>query len=83
MFSGRQLFGIYWFTPEEQKLADEYHVAKQNVIIEPKPHGCDFGDAPLGNKHCHYEKSVDVSQKCPQAGCAATAVYVTWRKVEE
>jgi hypothetical protein len=74
---------IYWLTPEQEKLADEYHISKQNVIVEPKPHGCDFDDAPLGNKHCHYEKAVDVQRACGGPDCKVTAVYVSWRRVEE
>jgi hypothetical protein len=49
--------------------------------MDPKPHGCDFDDAPLGNKHCHYEKQVDAARACSE--CPVTAVYVSWRKIEE
>lgn len=76
-------FAIYWFQPEADRLAEQYHVSKDKVIIEPKPHGCDFDDAPLGNKHCHYEKSVDVQRECSRPDCQAVAVYVSWRKIEE
>ena len=74
---------ITWFTPEADQLARQHHVSKDKVIIQPQPHGCDFDDAPLGNKHCHYQKSVDVERTCPGPNCEATAVYVSWRKVEE
>lgn len=74
---------LYWLTPEEYRLAERYQVSKDRVIIEPKPHGCDFGDAPLGNKHCHYEKETNVQRACPGPDCRAVAVYVSWRKVEE
>src|SRR5262249_54218442 len=43
----------FWLMPEKERLAHEYHVSQAKVFIEPKPHGCDFDDAPLGNKHCH------------------------------
>jgi hypothetical protein len=72
---------IYWLTPEQEKLANEYHISKQNVVVEPKPHGCDFDDAPLGNKHCHFEKNVDVERACSLPDCRVTAVYVSWHKV--
>jgi hypothetical protein len=75
--------GIYWLTPEEQKLADEYHVPKASVVIESKPHGCDFDDAPLGNKHCHYDKVVLPERACGAPNCGVKSVYVSWRKVEE
>jgi hypothetical protein len=68
-------------TPLKQKLADQYHVSQDQVFIEQKPHGCDFDDARLGNKHCHFEKRVDAAKPC--VGCPVTAVYVSWRKVEE
>jgi hypothetical protein len=77
------LLVAYWLTPEADRLADQYHVSKDKIVIEAKSHGCDFNDAPLGNKHCHYEKSVDVARACPGTDCQVTAVYVSWRKVEE
>jgi len=78
------IYGViwtYWLTPEQERIAQEYHISKDKVIIEPKPHGCDFDDAPLGNKHCHYEKVVNADRACPS--CGVTNVYVSWRKVEE
>ncbi len=74
---------VPWLTPEADRLAEQYHVSEDKIAVEPKPHGCDFDDAPLGNKHCHYEKSVDVTRACPTDDCRVTAVYVSWRKVEE
>lgn len=49
-------------------------------LITPKPHGCDFEDAPLGNKHCHYERKEDTIRNEQQK---VIAVYVTWDRVEE
>lgn len=75
---------IYWvFQSEQSKLADKYNIPEKQVFVQPKPHGCDFNDAPLGNKHCHYEKSVDVIRACDRPDCKVTTVYVSWRKVEE
>ena len=74
---------IYWTTPEKQRLARQYHVSQDAVTIEPKPHGCDFADAPLGEKHCHYEKVVDTYKACSAPDCPVGAVSVYWRKVEE
>ena len=45
-----------WLTPEKQQLAEKYQISQEAVSIASKPHGCDFEDAPLGNKHCHYER---------------------------
>jgi len=51
----------YWYfvLSGRDKLADEYYVSKESFVIESKPHRCDFDDAPLVNKHCHCEKSID------------------------
>jgi hypothetical protein len=73
----------YWITPEKERIALKYMISKDAVVVEPKPHGCAFDDAPLGDKHCHYERIVDVQRECPQAGCRATGVYVHWERVEE
>lgn len=74
---------MYWGTSEEERLASKYNIPPKNVFIQPKPHGCDFGDAPLGDKHCHFEKVVDVERTCPDSGCAVKYVYVSWKKVDE
>jgi hypothetical protein len=55
-------FGVYYFffMPEKDRLSGRYNVPIERVDAPPKPHGCDFDDAPLGNKHCHFEKHVYV-----------------------
>lgn len=30
----------------------------QNIVMLPKPHDCEFSTAPLGEKHCHYDKVI-------------------------
>src|SRR5580692_8839273 len=54
--------GIYYFffMPDKDHLSSKYNVPIERVDAPPKPHGCDFDDAPLGNKHCHFEKHVYV-----------------------
>lgn len=54
----------YSLTTEKEGLAQEYRVSQDAIVIEPKPHGCAYDDAPLGNKHCHFEKFVDVQRVC-------------------
>jgi hypothetical protein len=71
----------YWITPEKERIAGDYRISQDAVVIEPKPHGCDFTDAPMGDKHCHYKKVVDVERACPS--CRVTGVYVHWERVEE
>jgi hypothetical protein len=40
-----------WFMVTESVSADQ-------IVIDRKPHDCDFDKAPLGNKECHFEKIV-------------------------
>lgn len=68
---------------DQTKLSNAYNVPQDHVFVQPKPHGCDFTDAPLGEKHCHYEKHVDVERACPGSDCRVTGVYVSWSKVDE
>ena len=72
-----------FFLPDRIKIANEYNLPESQVFVETKPHGCDFEDAPLGNKHCHYEKEVMPQRSCDRPDCPVTSVYVSWRKVEE
>jgi hypothetical protein len=86
----------FFFMPDKDYLSSKYNVPVERVSAPPKPHGCDFDDAPLGNKHCHYEKHVYVYDKndqrieidgnpqtCP-AGCGpAYSVYQAFVKVED
>ncbi len=85
----------YFFTPDNEALANRYNIAKESVYAQPKPHGCAYNDAPLGDKHCHYEKHITVYSKdglviekdgnhattCPS--CAVWSVEQTWEKIEE
>jgi hypothetical protein len=71
------------FASDQTKLSNEYNAPEDHVFVQPKPHGCDFDDAPLGSKHCHYEKHVEVERACPGPGCRVTSVYVSWSKVNE
>jgi len=73
----------YFLQPEADRIADQYHVAADKVVIDPTPHGCDYNDAPLGEKHCHFEKDLNVVRECEQPNCKVRAVYVSWRKVSE
>ena len=60
--------GIYYFyfMPDKDFLSSKYNVPVERVSAPPKPHGCDFDDAPLGNKHCHYDKHVYVFDRTNQ-----------------
>ena len=34
------------------------HLNPSAMSIQKEPHGCDFNDAPMGDKHCHFKKVV-------------------------
>lgn len=91
-------FGVYYFIfmPDKDYLSSKYKVSAERVNAAPKPHGCDFEDAPLGNKHCHYDKHVYVfdqkgkvietdgtPQTCPTGCGPAYSISQTFSKVEE
>ena len=38
----------------------KYDVADSMVIIEMRPHDCEWKTAPLGDKNCHYEAQVRI-----------------------
>lgn len=91
-------FAIYYvfFMSDSERLATKYGIPVERVSAPPKPHGCAFSDAPLGDKHCHYDKHVYAydargqaveidgkSQTC-SAGCGhAYRVVQIFDKVEE
>jgi hypothetical protein len=35
-----------------------YGLPTSNIEIAPKPHDCSFLEAPIGEKYCHYERTV-------------------------
>jgi hypothetical protein len=61
-------FGIYYFffMPDSEQLSGKYNIPVERVNAPPKPHGCAFNDAPLGDKHCHYDKHVYVYDRTGQ-----------------
>jgi len=38
----------------------KYDVKSAQVMIEKKPHSCEWDTSPLGNKHCHYERVISM-----------------------
>jgi hypothetical protein len=85
-FGVRNLFLTPGKHPEPQGqygIALKYNVTMEQVILDPKPQGCDFSDAPMGDKHCHFEHSVYVKRECLTPNCPVKSVYVTWHKVRD
>jgi hypothetical protein len=62
--------------------AMQYNTETQYVVIDPQPHDCEFFKAPIGNKYCHFNRTVST-----KAGDASvhkeTLVYVSWDKVPD
>jgi hypothetical protein len=80
----------WWVTPGKHAeppgqygIALKYNVTMEQVIMDAKPQGCDFSDAPIGDKHCHFEPSVNVVRSCLQPNCPVERVYVSWQKVRD
>lgn len=70
-------------TPGKYQLALKYNLTEDQVFMDAKPKGCDFTDAPLGDKYCHFEQSLNVVRKCLTPDCPVERVYVSWRKVRD
>jgi hypothetical protein len=40
----------------------EYDIPEGAVYVQDEPHDCAFLSAPLGEKYCHYERSVSITR---------------------
>lgn len=76
-------FAVYYLQSDANRIASDYSIPADKVVMDPKPHGCAYNDAPLGDKHCHFEKEVDVFRECEEPNCKVLSVHVSWRKVSE
>ena len=56
-------------------------IAIEDVLMEPKPHDCEWGSAPLGSKHCHYDSHV--SEVDGKVSDSKIKIVVAWEKVSE
>jgi hypothetical protein len=73
--------GAIWLFPQSKfGYRAKYNVSDDRVIIERKPYDCEWETAPLGAKHCHYERTVHT--ETDQHG-NVTALYVSWQKVQD
>ena len=68
-------------------------------VMEKPPHNCEFLSAPIGDKHCHYDKvvhvvrvrdgpsgrevSYDGNSWSPAEPGVRATVYISWNKVED
>ena len=56
---------LAWLAPEAEwsyrwQNALDSELADAVVTVAHQPHDCEFLTAPLGSKHCHYERHVDI-----------------------
>jgi hypothetical protein len=68
----------HWF------YALEYDVESTQVMIERKPHDCEWSAAPIGEKHCHYERVISTVLTRPAGGgqMVSNDNWKTWHFVE-
>ena len=59
----------------------QYSTQSQYVVIDSKPHDCDFFKAPIGNKYCHFDREVAALKDNQHPN--QPLVYVSWNKVSE
>jgi hypothetical protein len=90
-------FVVWWLVPDDWRIkyAAEYMLDTDRIVIEHKPFNCDWDSAPIGSKHCHYEKLVTVynqddkiiegpAQANPLPDDQKSAkVHVGWQRVED
>jgi hypothetical protein len=63
MFLGVSLWtlpGIIWHA--KWRYAATYGIPSSDVFVQNKPHDCAFLAAPLGEKYCHYERTVSFAR---------------------
>jgi hypothetical protein len=70
-------------TPGKYQLALKYNLTEDQVFMDPKPKDCDFTAEPVGDKHCHFDQSLNVVRECLTPNCPVKRVYVSWRKVRD
>jgi hypothetical protein len=63
--------------------AMQYSVSVDQVHIADKPHDCAFIAAPIGNKYCHYERTILRSDDVRAGVTTHDDVYVEYTRVED
>jgi len=67
-WAGAIFIGIFlWSLPgtiwhAKWRYAATYDIPSSQVYVQDKPHDCAFLAAPLGEKYCHYERTVSVTR---------------------
>ena len=79
---GGSLCAPYMFPESTWAYTLRYNALNKYVVVDSKPHDCDWGKAPIGNKECHFERVLTVKQG-DESTDHNTLVSVTWEKVTE
>jgi hypothetical protein len=82
------IFGIGWWVDAEWFLkwsyANHYKVTTEQVTVAKKPHDCDFMQAPMGSKNCHYKPvATPFMPSTPGSPLTYNHVDVDWEKVQD
>jgi hypothetical protein len=77
------LAGITWGALPNTRIwySIKYNVPRDEVTIAHKPPDCDWMHAPIGDKACHYKRSI--TPFTDEADGRITSVLVAWEKVED
>jgi hypothetical protein len=57
------------------------NVAVRNVLMEPELHDCKWDSAPLGAKHCHYNRQI--SKVDGTVSDSKIKIVVEWERVND
>ena len=75
---------LFWDTDPFVKLRVRVQYCRQptlsqcGVFIDQQPHDCKFFTAPIGNKHCHYERAVMAAPPWDR-----TRIEIHYARIEE
>jgi hypothetical protein len=84
-----------WFIPSFEFAYKLHNVVTPKASVRlysivEKPHDCEFGTAPLGNKHCHYEPAISTESGVPVGRWDLDELFdrqsrhtVSWNRVED
>jgi hypothetical protein len=65
---GIMFIGVFlWSLPRtiwhaKWRYAATYNIPSSQVYVQDKPHDCVFLAAPLGEKYCHYERTISITR---------------------
>ena len=62
LYVGAQKLSVLIFPQSKWAYCWVYEADSDDVHIEKKPHDCKFMTAPIGDKHCRYERVVSVEK---------------------